>query len=89
VIDLTNPKISFILLSSDKLDDMYRNYSKYVDRGKRQGYKSRTEFNIDKMSERLKGILDKNMPQLSVNVPISLPKIKKLELPKLKTEQND
>lgn len=70
----------------NKMEDMYRNYAKYVDNGKRQGYKSRTEFNIDKMSEKLKQILDQNVPKMSVNVPLNLPQVKKLDLPKFKKD---
>jgi glycosyltransferase involved in cell wall biosynthesis len=66
---------------SFKLDDMYKNYSKYVDKGKRQGYKSRTEFNIDKMAEKLDEILKNNMPIISKPVPLTLPKLANIKKP--------
>lgn len=63
---------------SDKLELVYKNYSKFVDGGKRQGYKSRTEYNIEKMSEKLDQILKQRMPKISIPVPLQLPKLKKL-----------
>jgi glycosyltransferase involved in cell wall biosynthesis len=68
---------------SNKLEDVYKNYSKYVDNGKRQGYKSRTEFSIDKMAESLDSILKKHMPVISKPVPLSLPKLAEIKKPKL------
>lgn len=65
------------------LEDMYKNYSKYVDNGKRQGYRSRTEFTIDKMAETLNEILKKHMPVISKPVPLSLPKLAEIKKPKL------
>ena len=62
--------------------DLYNNYSKYVDNGKRQGYRSRTEFTIDKMSEKLGSILNQYVPKMSVPVSIQLPKLKKLDFTK-------
>jgi glycosyltransferase involved in cell wall biosynthesis len=63
---------------SNKLESVYKNYSKYVDNGKKQGYKSRTEYNIDKMAEKLDAILKQRMPKISIPVPLQLPKLKKL-----------
>jgi glycosyltransferase involved in cell wall biosynthesis len=68
---------------SDKIEEVYKNYDKYVDIGKRQGYKSRTEFTIDKMSELLNNIIDKHMPVISKPVPLSLPKIAEIKKPTL------
>lgn len=60
------------------LREVYENYNKYVDMGKRQGHISRTKFNFDSMVDKLKEILDKNVPKISVAQPISLPKLKSL-----------
>jgi glycosyltransferase involved in cell wall biosynthesis len=60
------------------LKEVYENYNKYVDMGKRQGHISRTKFSFDSMVDRLKEILDKNVPKISVAQPISLPKLKAL-----------
>lgn len=60
----------------DTLKEVYDNYNKYVDMGKRQGHVSRTEYNLDKMTERLAEILAKNIPKISIPQAISLPKLK-------------
>jgi glycosyltransferase involved in cell wall biosynthesis len=67
--------------ASDILEDIYKNYKKYVDGAKRQAYRSRTEFNLEKMSEKLISILDEYVPK---PVQLKLPQLKKIELPKLK-----
>ena len=67
--------------AADKLKDVYKNYKKYTDGAKRQAYRSRTEFSLDKMSEKLINILDTKVP---VKVEFKLPQLKKIELPKLK-----
>lgn len=60
---------------SAALKDVYENYKNYVEKGKRQGYRSRTYFSLDKMTEKLKEILDTSLPKLSVPVSIKLPKL--------------
>ena len=67
--------------AADKLKDVYKNYKKYTDGAKKQAYRSRTEFSLDKMSEKLLSILEKN---IVVKVEFKLPQLKKIELPKLK-----
>ena len=57
------------------LKDVYENYKNYIDRGKRQGYRCRTEFSLDKMTEKLDTILKQYTPMISRPVPISLPKL--------------
>lgn len=60
------------------LENVYENYSKFVDMGKRQGHVSRTDFSFDAMVKQLDKILTDNMPKLSVPQAISLPKLKNL-----------
>jgi glycosyltransferase involved in cell wall biosynthesis len=67
--------------ASEILDDVYKNYKKYIDGAKKQAYRSRTEFNLGKMGENLINILDSNV---SKSVELKLPQLKKIELPKLK-----
>jgi len=67
--------------ASEKLEDIYKSYKKYIDGAKRQAYRSRTEFNLEKMSEQLLSILDSKIPK---SVEFKLPQLKKIELPKLK-----
>jgi glycosyltransferase involved in cell wall biosynthesis len=69
--------------ASGMLVDVYKNYKKYLDGAKRQAYRSRTEFSLDKMSERLLSIIDSKVPK---PVEFKLPQLKKIELPKLKKD---
>jgi len=65
----------------ETLEDVYKNYKKYVDGAKKQAYLSRTEFNLDKMAEKLVSIIEEKVPK---PVQLKLPQLKKIELPKLK-----
>jgi glycosyltransferase involved in cell wall biosynthesis len=67
--------------ASDILDEVYKNYKKYIDGAKKQSYRSRTEFNLDKMGEQLLEIFETNVPK---PVEFKLPTLKKIELPKVK-----
>lgn len=67
--------------ASKILEDVYKNYKKYIDGAKRQSYRSRTVFSLDKMSELLLNILDNKIPK---PIELKLPQLKKIELPKLK-----
>ena len=75
------------------LKDVFENYKGYAEKGKRQGYQSRTNFSWNKMKSFLGEILDKNIPEFPKEVGLKLPKLKKvggtqvppkLKLPKLK-----
>ena len=63
------------------LKDMFENYKKYVDGGKRQAYRSKTEFSWDKMVELIDSTLTESIPEFPKEVPLELPK---LNLPKLR-----
>jgi glycosyltransferase involved in cell wall biosynthesis len=67
--------------ASETLEDVYKNYKKYIDGAKKQSYISRTEFNLDKMAEKLVSIIEEKVPK---PVQLKLPQLKKIELPKLK-----
>jgi len=67
--------------ASEILEDVYKNYKNYVDGAKRQAYRSRTEFSLDKMGEKLIELIDSKIPK---PVQLKLPQLKKIELPKLK-----
>jgi glycosyltransferase involved in cell wall biosynthesis len=67
--------------ASEILEDVYKNYKKYIDGAKKQAYLSRTEFNLDKMAEKLVSIIEEKVPK---PVQLKLPQLKKIELPKLK-----
>ena len=66
--------------ASEILEDVYKNHKNYVEGAKRQSYRSRTEFSLDKMGEKLLSIIDNKVP---IKVELKLPQLKKIELPKL------
>jgi len=71
------------------LKDMFKNYKKYKDLAKRQGYHSRTNFSFEKMKEKLDKVFKEKIPEFPKQVELKLPKLKKIgknksELPKLK-----
>jgi hypothetical protein len=68
-------------VASVALENMFKEYKKYLEGAKRQAYRSRTVFSLEKMSEKLLSILDERVPK---QVQIKLPQLKKIELPKLK-----
>jgi glycosyltransferase involved in cell wall biosynthesis len=85
VQDMLIPESGWFTVNYDKasetLEDVYKNYKKYVDGAKRQAYRSRTEFSLEKMSDKLVSIMDEKVPK---PVQLKLPQLKKIELPKLK-----
>lgn len=66
--------------ASQILEEVYKKYDKFIDKAKKQSYRSRTEFSLDKMGELLLSILDKNAPK---PLELKLPQLKKIELPTL------
>jgi len=65
------------------LKDVFENYKNYLDGAKRQAYKSKTEFSWDKMKEKVDELFIKYIPEFPKQVPLSLPSLKRIELPKL------
>jgi hypothetical protein len=63
------------------LKDVFENYKKYTDGAKRQAFKSKNEFNWDKMFDKVNQVLTERIPEFPKEVQLQLPK---LELPKLK-----
>jgi hypothetical protein len=68
-------------MASKKLKDVFENYKNYLDGAKRQSYRSRTEFSLEKMGEKLESLIDNKIPK---QVELKLPQLKKIELPKIK-----
>lgn len=66
---------------SSALVEMYENYPRYAEMGKRQGHKSRNVFSYNKMVEKLDEILSANVPKISRPVAITLPKLNKITKP--------
>jgi glycosyltransferase involved in cell wall biosynthesis len=65
------------------LKDVFENYKNYTDKANRQAYKSKTEFNWDKMAEKTDTLLTQYIPDFPTQVELKLPQLKKVELPKL------
>ena len=57
------------------LEEVYKNYKKWSEGAKRQAYRSRTEFSLDKMGEKLLSIIDNKVP---IKVELKLPQLKKI-----------
>jgi len=62
------------------LRDVFEKYTKYQEKAKQQAHKSKTMFSFDEMKNLLSTYLDKVPKQ----VGLTLPKLKKIELPKIK-----
>lgn len=61
--------------------DIYKSYKKYLEKGKRQSFKSKTDFSFESMKNKLNEILKNYTSSVPTQMELSLPK---LELPKLK-----
>ncbi|MBS1738590.1 MAG: glycosyltransferase, partial [Bacteroidetes bacterium] len=83
VQDMLIPESSWFTVdykkASETLKDVYTNYKKYMDGAKRQAYRSKTEFSLDKMGESLLSILEEKVPK---QVKLVLPSLKKIQFPK-------
>jgi len=72
------------------LKDMHKNYKDYIHRGKQQGNFAKENFTFEKMKEKFSKMLEENVVAAPKQVPLQLPKLKKVggdskpELPKLK-----
>ena len=75
-------------VASKAMKDVYKHYKKYIENSRKQTQFLKENFSQNKMTEVLKGYMDKL--NVAVNVPLQLPKLKKIgksptpELPKLK-----
>jgi glycosyltransferase involved in cell wall biosynthesis len=69
--------------ASMALTDVYENYKVYEEKGKRLGYKIKTNFSFEQMAELLGKYLNENVPSIPKKMELKLPQLKKIELPKL------
>ena len=67
------------------------NYKKYLQKSRKQGHYSKTNFSLDKMAEKFCTIIDKSLKSVPQPTQLILPKLKKvggtnpkLKLPELK-----
>jgi hypothetical protein len=65
---------------SDVMEDVHKNYIKYLDKAKRLSHHVKTTASFDSMKEQLKKHVE-SLPKATV---LKLPQLKKIELPKLK-----
>lgn len=63
--------------ASKAMQDVYENYKKYEEKGKRQGHKIKTEFSYDNMVLLLGSYFEKYVPK---QVQLTLPKLKKVSV---------
>jgi len=73
-------------MASIVMSDVYSNYKKFIDGAKRQSYRSRIEFTLEKMGEKLLKVLDEKVPK---PVELKLPQLKRIDLPKLKKIESE
>ena len=71
------------------LKDTYKKYKGFLPNAKRQAHYCKENFTYTKMKKLLGEILDKNVKAVPKQVPLQLPKLKKIgedkpQLPKLK-----
>lgn len=71
--------------ASEALKNVYENYKDYLEKAKRQAYRSRTEFSLDKMTDKISSILTEHTPKMSIPITLKLPTLKPRPL---KLEQN-
>jgi hypothetical protein len=62
------------------MEDVHKNYVKYLDKAKRLSHHVKTTASFDSMKEQLKKHVE-SLPKATV---LKLPQLKKIELPKLK-----
>jgi hypothetical protein len=68
------------------LKDIFENYKNYIDGAKRQAYRSKNEFNWEKMKNSLSVMLNQHgSDDLPTELKLKIPQIKKIELPKKET----
>lgn len=69
------------------LKDVYENYSKYQEKGKRQAYRSRSQFSLEEMGKKLDNLLTQYLPEFPKQVELKLPQIKRISKPEVKVEE--
>jgi|TARA_R110001606_G_scaffold411_3_gene1703 hypothetical protein len=68
------------------LKDMHKKYKDYIHRGKQQGNFAKENFTYTKMKEKFSSILEQNVVSTPKQIPLQLPKLKKIgedNIPKL------
>tara|TARA_R110000868_G_scaffold224868_1_gene477061 strand:+ start:5392 stop:6681 length:1290 start_codon:yes stop_codon:yes gene_type:complete len=68
--------------AANAIKNVYKNYKNFTINAKKLGFKNRTNFSLDKMTEELGIILERTLPEFTKQIELNLPK---LNLPKLQT----
>ena len=68
--------------AANAIKNVYKNYKNFTINAKKLGFKNRTNFSLDKMTEELGIILERTLPDFPKQIELNLPK---LNLPKLQT----
>lgn len=70
--------------ASKILKEFYKNYDKFLGEAKKQSYFSKTNFSLEKMEDKLREVLDNNIPKYkpfimpNLSNPIKLPTLKQI-----------
>ena len=63
---------------------IYRSYKKYTGGAKKLAIQNKSKFSLDAMTKELGVLLDKYIPEFPEEVKLQLPKLKKVDTPKIK-----
>ena len=66
------------------LRKLYRSHKKYTANAKRLAIQNSKNFSLDAMTVELGKILDKYVPEFAEEIQLKLPKLKKVDAPKIK-----
>jgi hypothetical protein len=71
-------------LAEDKFKQYYHSYTQsFTDKAEQLRIENSEKFSLTAMDTKLWGILDKYVPEFAVEKQIILPKLRKIELPKI------
>ena len=70
--------------ASQTLRTVYRSYKKYTGGAKKLAIQNKSKFSLDAMTKELGVLLDKYIPEFPEEVKLQLPKLKKVDTPKIK-----
>ena len=62
-------------------NDIFNNYDSWIEKAKNQGEHSRKNYSFNKMTKRIKEILEKNTPELPKKMELKLPGMDKIKMP--------
>ena len=68
------------------LKDLFENYSKYLEKSKRQAFYSKTNFSYDKMKEKLNNLLLTYLPEFPKPIVLKLPSLDSIRMPSREKE---